>query len=1340
MNGSSYSDSLTVGSNFSGGGHLLITGNNSTFNNPIGTRLLLDGGGTQLSGLGATTVPLYSAADIVGGEVDVTATTNFTNATALHLTAPYAGNLSNIWALYSDGNVNINGQIQITRGNPALGSVLTSDANGLASWQPLPAITPAWNLGGNAGTNPATNFIGTTDAQSLLFKANNIQAGLIDIFNTNAYFGLGGGMSNTTGNNNVGVGGNSMMNNLNGNYNAAVGAYSLYYNTSGNSNTAIGYSALFQNIDGSNNIGLGYSSLLNNKNGSYNIGIGTFALMLSDSALFNTVVGVQSATATTKGSENTVLGAYSLVLNQTGAANTAIGYDALYQTTGSYNVSLGAWSSNNQTSGAYNTAIGTQALNSNVDGTNNTAIGANANVGSSSLNYATAVGAGAVVNTSNSIVLGAFGTNIGIGTSSPSANLELDGSFKYIDGNQAAGYVLTSDANGNGTWQAQAGGTPGGANQSIQFNNNGSFGGDNFIVYNGAQMNLNLVDSYGGLHVMGRNGGEASIALQPDNIGNGNLGQWILGTNGSSMTNTNDFAIYNGGYGYQPFLIQAATNFVGIGTNNPQNQLSIDQGDLGLFNNHRMIVYSDNGNTTFGILGSQPGVTDIGITATSGWMRFGVASNSMFAFWTDGNALNTNSPQIVMAGGGIGFGTTSPSYPVDIETTINGAGIKINDGNQAAGYVLTSDANGVGTWQAPAGGGGSGWGLTGNAGTDPTVNFIGTTDNKALAFMAGNVSSGWLDNNQANVFFGGNAGGNSKSSIGEDVAIGYGALASNQSGNQTNAIGYQALNSNTTGFENDAFGAQALYSNTTGFHNFAGGHGALYNNISGVRNVGIGSQALYQNTFGRDNTAIGVESMLNNTTGSENVASGLQALQANTTGGDNDAFGNYSLYANISGSSNIAIGSNSLYQNRTGSNNIAIGYQALQGNFTGNNITILGTQANVLVDGLNNATAIGANAYVKISNGLVLGDTMNVNVGIGTAIPTAKLHIASTSNGAIKIVDGTQAAGYVLTSDANGVGTWQAPAAGGGAGWGLTGNAGTDPSVNFIGTTDDKGLTFGVNNNTIGFLDADNSNLTFGLYAGPRLGLGTGTNNSVFGNQALSEDQTGSFNTAIGNQALVYLSTGNYNAALGNGALYTNYTGSYNTAIGNNADVVTDGITNATAIGANAHVQTSNSMVLGDTTNVNVGIGTGAPTAKLHLNSSSNGAIRIVDGTQAAGYVLTSDANGVGTWQAPGVLPIKGSQLQLKNVNSDQTLTTSDYMVIISGTPTLSLPNSPVDGQCLWLVSTDGLANINTNGSSIWNSTSAASGTFAISSLGGIHSAQIVYSSTLSEWVLIGGH
>jgi len=43
------------------------------------------------------------------------------------------------------------------------------------------------------------------------------------------------------------------------------------------------------------------------------------------------------------------------------------------------------------------------------------------------------------------------------------------------------------------------------------------------------------------------------------------------------------------------------------------------------------------------------------------------------------------------------------------------------------------------------------------------------------------------------------------------------------------------------------------------------------------------------------------------------------------------------------------------------------------------------------------------------------------NVGIGTTTPTAKLHV----NGSVKITDGTQGAGKVLTSDAAGKGTWQ---------------------------------------------------------------------------------------------------------------------------------------------------------------------------------------------------------------------------------------------------------------------------------------------------------------------------
>lgn len=58
-----------------------------------------------------------------------------------------------------------------------------------------------------------------------------------------------------------------------------------------------------------------------------------------------------------------------------------------------------------------------------------------------------------------------------------------------------------------------------------------------------------------------------------------------------------------------------------------------------------------------------------------------------------------------------------------------------------------------------------------------------------------------------------------------------------------------------------------------------------------------------------------------------------------------------------------------------------------------------------------------------------------------------------------------------------------------------------------------------------------------------------------------------------------------------------------------------------------------------DLTNGRVGIGNTAPAYKLVVNNgTTNGAIQIVDGTQANGYVLTSDANGVGTWQKTQVV------------------------------------------------------------------------------------------------------
>ncbi len=56
----------------------------------------------------------------------------------------------------------------------------------------------------------------------------------------------------------------------------------------------------------------------------------------------------------------------------------------------------------------------------------------------------------------------------------------------------------------------------------------------------------------------------------------------------------------------------------------------------------------------------------------------------------------------------------------------------------------------------------------------------------------------------------------------------------------------------------------------------------------------------------------------------------------------------------------------------------------------------------------------------------VNGASSDVNVGIGTTTPDERLHVV----GSVKIEDGTQAAGNVLTSDENGLASWQTLAPG----------------------------------------------------------------------------------------------------------------------------------------------------------------------------------------------------------------------------------------------------------------------------------------------------------------------
>ncbi len=182
------------------------------------------------------------------------------------------------------------GGLQITGGPQAVGNVLTSDANGVATWQAPLAGSGAnsWSLTGNSGTVDGTNFIGTTDMNPLNFKINNVAAGRID-FSHNAYFGYTAG--GTGGSENTAIGDRALIYNNGGTYNTAIGAQSLYLNQNGLLNIAVGYQALPGNTSGYENIGIGTSTLQENLTGYNLTAVGSYVNVSMDGLSNSTAIG-----------------------------------------------------------------------------------------------------------------------------------------------------------------------------------------------------------------------------------------------------------------------------------------------------------------------------------------------------------------------------------------------------------------------------------------------------------------------------------------------------------------------------------------------------------------------------------------------------------------------------------------------------------------------------------------------------------------------------------------------------------------------------------------------------------------------------------------------------------------------------------------------------------------------------------------------------------------------------------------------------------------------------------------------------------------------------------------
>jgi hypothetical protein len=536
--------------------------------------------------------------------------------------------------------------------------------------------------------------------------------------------------------------------------------------------------------------------------------------------------------------------------------------------------------------------------------------------------------------------------NVGIGTASPAALLDVSGADALVHGlvvGRGAGSVSSNSAFGSG---ALAANTTGSSNVAIGL---GALAANTTGVQNTALGNLSLTANTTGAEniAVGRN------ALTANTTGGQNtaLGHSALTANTTANNNT--------AIGYASLVANttgASNTAVGLSalaanTTGPQNSAfgtqSLRQNTTG------------NGNNAFGYQSLEDCTTGNNNTAI-GYQALNMnttASNNTALGYLALTANTTGTQNTAVGRSALAANTTA-------------------DDNTALGYfALTANTTGIN-----------------NVAVGRSALAANTTANNNTA-----VGFGALDANTtgtSNVAVGTNALG-ANTTADNNIAIGLNALTLNTTGAQNFAAGSSALSGNTTGVENVAIGFQTLLTNTTGGNNIAMGRNALLSATTASNNIAIGSLSLDANTTGADNVAVGVGALGANTTANNNTAVGNNALLSNSTGANNVAIGTGALQANTA-SNNIAVGYLALNVNTSATENTAIGRTALTGCTTGGSNTAIGYAAlNVSTTGANNvaigrgsqqATTTGGNNVSVGNNSLNLNTTGSSNIAIGQAV------------------------------------------------------------------------------------------------------------------------------------------------------------------------------------------------------------------------------------------------------------------------------------------------------------------------------------------------------------------
>lgn len=207
------------------------------------------------------------------------------------------------------------------------------------------------------------------------------------------------------------------------NKNVGIGYESLKMNTIGGANTAIGYGSLLSNTTGVANSAMGHYALKSNQTGNNNIGIGISSLSDLVSGSYNTAIGGQS------------------IPNLTGSNNVAIGYrSGAADVSSSRNVYIGDNAGSGDTTSGFTPE----------DKTGNIFIGYYAGYNENGNNRLVIENS----NSSSPLIYGEFDTNILKINGELQVNDPTSTGYKLPSADGIFNQVLTTDGNGQTSWQA----------------------------------------------------------------------------------------------------------------------------------------------------------------------------------------------------------------------------------------------------------------------------------------------------------------------------------------------------------------------------------------------------------------------------------------------------------------------------------------------------------------------------------------------------------------------------------------------------------------------------------------------------------------------------------------------------------------------------------------------------------------------------------------------------------------------------------------------------------------------------------------------------------------------